>query len=148
MLARETIMLSVARRQAGVEVAVADRFVRGVELVDVVLVDGDRVKYTAPATGDSTTTTLAAFRSRALRRVAPPPAPPPEATDLLTAVWAIVGTRSLEAAERLALVRGVYPAAAAGREGDDRERAIIRAWIAALTAGNEPEANPQVDVDG
>lgn len=126
MSIRDTIMGACARAQRG-RTASPGRYVRGVQLVDVLTVTEAAVEWREVNGGATYTRPPAEFFARAV--VALPAPTKPDAPEV-DAVWAVASAKALPADERVAIIAATWPGVAGA--------APVAQWLADLRMGREP----------
>lgn len=135
-------MGAAARAQRGMVIAAGDRFLRGLEVVEVEAASDDGIRWRSVATGETIDGSRRAFAGRALTRIKPPPqvdVPP-----ALVSIWTIAGAAAIPTSQRVSLIRRLYGDQINAMDGD--ERATVDAWLASLRSGAEPDRKLKIEV--
>lgn len=132
MSIRDTFMSAMARAQR-VRSVVPGRYVRGMQLVDVLAVADGVVEWREVNGGATHRGTTAEFLARAITALPAPQKPDAPEVD---AVWALASAKALPADERVAIIAATWP----GLVGT----APVSAWVADLRVGREPVRDPEV----
>lgn len=125
-------MGSMARAQRG-RTIVPGRYVRGLQLVDVLTVTDAAVEWRDVNGGATYSRPYAEFLARVVTAV---PTPTKPAAPMVDAVWAIASARALPADERVAIIAATWP----GLVGS----APVAQWLDDLRVGREPVRDPEV----
>jgi hypothetical protein len=123
---RDTIMSGMARAQRG-RTVVPGRYVRGLQLVDVIAVREGAVEWREVNGGATHRGPIADFLARAITTLAAPQKPDAPEVD---AVWVVASTKALAADERVAIIAATWPGLV--------DALPVSAWVADLRVGREP----------
>lgn len=132
MSIRDAIMGACARAQHG-RTATPGRYVRGVQLVDVLAVTDTAIEWREVNGGATYTRPPTEFFARAVVAL---PAPTKPDTPGVDAVWAVASAKALPADERVAIIAATWP----GLVGP----APVAQWLRDLRVGREPVRDPVV----
>ena len=131
MSIKSEIEREVRIAQRGTRLSKGDQFWRGLEVVSVTGVAGDKVSYMVISTGDKSTIDRKSFLSKSLIRV---PKSTLQQGSYLRQVWSIVGVKTLPMRYRFTAAKKMLKDSPSPEDTE-----IVRGWMYAFSMEKEPK---------